>query len=205
MKIIIETTTEFKSAAIGNFLKVAVAAVSWGSNRLDIFRTGDRASDLQHNWWDGSKWNGFESFGGVFTSPIESVSWSPGPESYGKGTLSVVGRGTDSAYWIKHYDNGWTGWTSLGGTFISEPSIVSWGSGRLDLFGIGSNGALYHKYFSGGKWSADWENLGGVLISAPTSVSWGSNRLDIFALGTDDAVWHKWWSGSAWGGWERLG
>ncbi len=46
----VETT-----ASVGNFLKVAIAAVSWANNRLDIFRTGDRASDLQHNWWDGTK------------------------------------------------------------------------------------------------------------------------------------------------------
>ena len=44
-----------KVAATGNALKAAVAAVCWASNRIDIFRTGDRASDLQHNWWDGSK------------------------------------------------------------------------------------------------------------------------------------------------------
>jgi hypothetical protein len=46
---------ETSSRALGNFLKVAVAAASWSSNRLDIFRTGDRASDLQHNYWDGNK------------------------------------------------------------------------------------------------------------------------------------------------------
>ncbi|KAI9048418.1 hypothetical protein LZ554_007254 [Drepanopeziza brunnea f. sp. 'monogermtubi'] len=320
---------ETSSRALGNFLKVAVAAASWSSKRLDIFRTGDRASDLQHKYWDGNKWGGFEStrrrsyersnccsmgpesprcggmaalgvagnrkaassslhwtsaagtrtasissasvltmnaafhksgdgsrwsayesLGDIFTSPVKSVSgeaerldlfglgtdsssyhkfwdgtrWSDGWENLGgvfttplaaessgardhseARDIAVVGRGTDSALWINQRSGSWTGWQSLGGIFISEPSIVSWGPGRYDLFGIGIDGAMYHKYYANGSWSASWENLGGVLISAPTAVSWGANRLDIFALGTDDAVWHKWWDGSAWGGWERLG
>ena len=43
-------------------------AVSWGSNRLDVFVIGtDRA--LYHKWWNGSSWGpsltGYERQGGV--------------------------------------------------------------------------------------------------------------------------------------------
>ena len=36
-------------------------------------------------------------------------------------------RGTDSALWHKWWNNGWSGWESLGGTLRSDPAAVSWG------------------------------------------------------------------------------
>jgi hypothetical protein len=30
-----------------------IAGVAWGPDRLDLFRTGNANSDLQHLWWNG--------------------------------------------------------------------------------------------------------------------------------------------------------
>jgi 3D (Asp-Asp-Asp) domain-containing protein len=68
-------------------------AVSWGSNRIDIFVKGtDNA--LWHKWWDGSRWGGWESLGGVLTSAPGAVSW-------GSNRIDVFARGTDNALWHK--------------------------------------------------------------------------------------------------------
>lgn len=40
--------------ATGSILTAVIAAVAWGPNRLDVFRTGTVNRDLQHLWWDGS-------------------------------------------------------------------------------------------------------------------------------------------------------
>ncbi|EKD12963.1 sialidase [Drepanopeziza brunnea f. sp. 'multigermtubi' MB_m1] len=223
----------------GGIFESPVDVCSWDHNRLDFFGLGTKNAAF-HKSWEGSRvsssltlsslalepqllaqsctdistsssqCSAYEPLGGIFTSPVKSVSWEPerldlfAAKSSGPRDLAVVGRGTDSASWINQWSGSWTEWQSLGGNFISEPSIVSWGRGRYDLFGIGIDGAMYHRYYANGSWSASWENLGGVLVSAPTAVSWGANRHDIFALRTDDAVWHNWWDGPAWGGWERL-
>jgi hypothetical protein len=105
----------------------------------------------------------------------------------------------DGACWHKWFDNGWSGWESLGGQFQSGISAASWGASRLDLFGQGMDGACWHKWFDNG-WS-DWESLGGGFTSGIGSVSWGPGRLDLFGRGTDSACWHAWYDGG-WSSWD---
>jgi Repeat of unknown function (DUF346) len=77
----------------------APAAVSWGSNRLDVFAQGTDKS-LQHWWWDGSSW-GSESLGGALVSAPAAVSW-------GSGRLDVFAQGTDKSLQHWWWDGG--GW-----------------------------------------------------------------------------------------------
>jgi outer membrane protein assembly factor BamB len=186
---------------------------SWGLNRLDIFGIGmDGAA--YHKAWNGAAWlpspTGWDSLGGVFTSPPTAVAW-------GLNRLDIFGIGLDGGMYHKAWDGtAWrpspTGWDSLGGVFSSPPAVASWGYNRLDLFGIGLNGAMYHKAWNGTAWlpsPTGWESLGGVFSSPPAVVSWGLNRLDIFGLGLDGAMYHKAWNGTAWlpspTGWDSLG
>ena len=173
----------------------AVAAESWGANRIDTFIRGqDKA--LWHKWWDGS-WSGWESLGGILTSGPASASWGP-------NRLDVFVRGTNAALWHKSWAGaGWSAWQSLGGVLTSDPGAVSWGPNRIDVFVRGTNQALWHKWWTGAAWSG-WESLGGTLTSGPAVSSWSANRLDVFVRGTDNALWHKWWDG-AWHNWESLG
>jgi hypothetical protein len=114
----------------------------------------------------------------------------PGAVSWGSGRIDVFVVGADSALWHKWFQNGWSGWESLGGTLISAPAASSWAPGRLDIFAAGTDSAMWHKWFQNG-WSG-WESLGGLLTSEPAAVSWGPNRIDSFVMGTDSALWHKW-------------
>ena len=52
--------------------------------------------------------------------------------------------------WHKWYENGWSGWESLGGVLVSAPAAVSWGPNRIDCFAAGTDSALWHKW-----WAAD--------------------------------------------------
>jgi hypothetical protein len=153
------------------------AAVSWGSNRLDIFGVGvdtrlenPPKNTMFHKWWDptwtapdGTHWGpsrtDWQPLGGTFNSPPAAVSWGP-------NRLDIFGVGVDNIMRHKWWDG--TSW---------KPSPT------------------------------DWVSLGDTkFISPPAAVSWGPNRLDIFSLDVDNVVRHNWsWDGTNWGGWEPLG
>ncbi len=185
-------------------------AVSWGSNRLDIFGVGTDGA-MFHKTWDGSGWRpsvtGWERQGGAFTSPPAVVAW-------GANRLDVFGLGTDGSMFHKAWDgDAWqpslAGWEPQGGVFTSPPSVVSWGPGRLDVFGLNLDHAVSHKAFDGNGWQSEWEDLGGVFGSPPVAVSWDTDRLDIFGLTTDGSMLHRAWDGNSWQPpsdvWENLG
>ena len=103
-------------------LSIAVAAVAWGPNRLDIFGLGTN-NEMYHQWWDGSAWGpsqtGWEAHGGVFHSPPAVVSW-------GSNRIDIFGLGTDNAMYHQWWDGKeWgpsiTGWEAHGGVFDNSP------------------------------------------------------------------------------------
>jgi hypothetical protein len=135
----------------------------------------------------------------------------------GKNRLDVVGLGEDGAMHHKVWDgSAWrpslVDWESLGGAFISPPSVIAWRQSRLEIFALGQDRAVYHKTWDGKAWRPsplEWERLGGNFDRPPSVAACGRNRLDIFALGQDGAVFHKTWDGKAWRPslleWESLG
>jgi hypothetical protein len=183
--------------SLGGVITSPPTAVSWGSDRLDLFANGTDSA-LWHRWWDGRAWGGWESLGGKLTSPPSAVCW-------GANRIDVFALGTDRALWHRWWDGrAWGGWESLGGRLTSPPVAVSWGPNRIDVFANGTDNALWHRWWDGRAWGG-WESLGGILTTPPTAVCWGANRIDVFGRGTDNALWHRWWDGRAWGGWESLG
>ncbi len=179
--------------------RVAIAAASWGPNRLDIFGLNTNNA-VQHKWWNGS-WGpsqtGWESLGGILNSAPIVVSWAP-------HRLDLFGLGTDNGMYHKWWDgSSWhpstTDWESLGGIFISQPVAVSWGPHRLDVFGLGTDDAMWHKWWDGSSWHPSvkgWESIGGVgaFHGQPAVAAWAPNRLDVFAVIRIGEVYHKFWT-----------
>ena len=58
--------------------RCAIAAASWGSNRLDIFGLGTD-NQMYHEAWDSNQWlpspTDWEPLGGIFHSAPAVVSW----------------------------------------------------------------------------------------------------------------------------------
>ena len=147
---------------------------------------------------DPASWGGWESLGGVLTSPPKVVTW-------GRDRLDVFAVGTDSALWHRSRDAAeWGAWESRSAARSSRRPRSSPPAPACfaDVFALGTDHALWHRWWDGAEWRG-WEPLGGVLSSPVTAASWG--RLDVFGLGEDHAVWHRWWDGAAWRGWEPLG
>jgi C1A family cysteine protease len=83
------------------------AVCAQNANSLDVFVQGtDNA--LWHKSLQGSAWSAWGSLGGVLTS-------SPAATSPANGVMDVFVRGTDNGFWERPYNNGWSGWTSVGG------------------------------------------------------------------------------------------
>ncbi|HEX2691900.1 MAG TPA: hypothetical protein VHN14_35065, partial [Kofleriaceae bacterium] len=96
------------------------AAVSWGTNRIDVFARGTD-NKMYTLSWNGSQWFGWSSLGGQFTSGPAVASW-------GSNRLDVFGRGTDSALWTNSWTGAsWSGWYRVAPNPIaSDPAAVSW-------------------------------------------------------------------------------
>jgi hypothetical protein len=157
---------------------------------------GDDAHYRINGTIDTSPWQLFANLGGVFDGQPASVSWGP-------GHLEIFIHGNDGAIWHKWWNNGWSGWESLGGDFPNgEISAISWGVGHIEVFVRGHDNAIWHKWWNNG-WFG-WESLGGSLASPPSAVTWGLGHIEVFARGFDNAIWHKWWN-NGWFGWESLG
>ena len=82
------------------------AADAQNANSLDVFIRGTD-NTLWHKSLQGSTWSTWGSLGGNLTS-------SPAATSPANGVIDVFARGTDGALWQKTYNNGWSGWTSVG-------------------------------------------------------------------------------------------
>ena len=138
-------------------------------------------------------------------APASGVMSGVDATSWGSGRIDMVARGGDNAVWHRAFSSGaWSGWQSLGGYGLNDPSIVSWGPGRLDAFVRGGDNQLWHKWYTG-TWSG-WGPLGappGGLVNSIDVTSWAPGRIDIVTRGADNAVWHKWWD-NGWSGWESL-
>jgi hypothetical protein len=133
---------------------------------------------------------------------ISASSWAP-------NRLDVFGLGNEFGMYHKAWNgSSWnSNWDSLGGRFVSSPTVASWGPNRLEVFGVGLDGSVYHQFWNGSSWGPAWATLGGKLVSPPTVVSWGPGRLDVFGMGLDGAYYHRSWNGSSWEPalWENLG
>ena len=174
---------------LGGTLTSAPTAVSWGSDRLDVFAKGtDNA--LWHKWWGGGPWSGWESLGGDLVSNSAPSSplggFGPVVTSWAPGRLDVFARGTDSQLWHRFYAGGWSSWEPLGGVLASSPGGVSWGPNRIDVFcrGTDTAGAVWHKWWDGATWNG-WESLsaGGTISQGPAATSRGPGDLEVYVLG----------------------
>jgi Papain family cysteine protease/Repeat of unknown function (DUF346) len=172
------------------------SAVSWGLNRIDVVVRG-MDSAVWHRWWDGTRWNGWESLGGIIQGAPAICSWD-------NGRLDLFAIGINHQLMHKWYQGGWSAWENLSGVLASAPAAVSWGPNRIDVFARGMDQTMRYLWWDGSGWHG-WENLGGPFSSSPAVSCRDVNRLDVFARGENMHLKHKWWNGSEWSGWEDLG
>jgi hypothetical protein len=185
-------------------LDSAPSCASWGTSRsirLSCFAVINGSGALQHIWYNGESWSGWQNLGGVLTSAPGAVSWNA-------GVVSAFVRGADMRMYQRYYDGrSWSAWIRHDGELTSAPSCASWAETRVDCVVRGNGNNLYHKTWESGpgKGWGGWNNLGGGVNSAPSIVDWGVNRLSVFYRGDNGMMMHRYWDGTRWVGPEDLG
>lgn len=104
----------------GPFVKMP-KVTSWGPGRLDFWAI-DEEGKLNHLYWDGSQYQGWETLGGSFSHVPQVVHWNA-------TKIDIVGK-EGSTYRLKSFDGSeWhpskDGWYDLASDFESEPSVVA--------------------------------------------------------------------------------
>ena len=179
-----------KPAAAGLYVP---AAVSWGTNRIDVFAPSQEKGVLMHKWWDGSSWSEWEELGRPAAgrlANVAAVSWG----FKRIDVFSVTGINTNVLVHKWWDGSSWSNWEELGttgGRMPWRPAVVSWGAKRIDVFTLGQNDFLVHKWWDG-SWS-NWEDTRAGIAGDLIAVSWGANRIDVFWI-QNYAIQHQWWS-----------
>ncbi|EMC96273.1 hypothetical protein BAUCODRAFT_24080 [Baudoinia panamericana UAMH 10762] len=158
---------------------VSVSAASWGSGRLDIVGMTKNGSYL-HMYYDGSNFQGWETFGGNFSSAPYIIAPWKGQQRFDVFGLSSNGTLVHNYFDGSNYKPGYAQWEALPGPvkMTSAPVASSWGASDLDAWAVGEDGQLYHTYWRGSDYDG-FEFLGGNFTSTPRVVHWGANRTDI--------------------------
>lgn len=213
----------------GNTYFGSVDAVSWGTNRIDVFGM-DYNNIIWHKAWNGTSWGSWANLGGgiccsggtEFSGGIQAVSMGSGRIDLftsRMGTCIAYNNCSGQPFKHKWLQNGtWkpsqTGWEVLDSSMFGEVQVFSPSANRIQIFSIENSetgpGPFYRKRWNGLQWvpgTDQWTPLNGSGHSVPFGVAWNSTRLDVFARGGDYAIWHNSSSDSGvnWAGWSTLG
>jgi hypothetical protein len=151
-------------------------AVSWGTNRIDVFVRGtDNNVHINSSDDAGANWYGWASLGrgGApidLNSAVSAVAWGPNRlDLFTTEYFTVYYKAWTGTNWWPSQTGGWE---NLGNMIVEgnyPPLPVSWGPSRIDLFKyekINSTSplkCLYHKWTNGNGWgpsNTGWECLG---------------------------------------------
>lgn len=127
---------------LGGGLVGTPAAVSWGSNRFDVFSIAP----------DYRMWQKTYDYGWKEWTQMPDGKFKPtgvGAASPKHNSITVFGTGMDDAIYKYTFQNGkWGAAEGVGGLIRSSPSAVSTSSTRIDVFGVGrSDARVYRSYW----------------------------------------------------------
>jgi hypothetical protein len=153
-------------------------AVSWGTNRVDVFVRGSDDNIWIDSTGDaGTNWTGWNVLGRGATNGTP-IATAPSAVAWGANRLDIFMREDGTVYHKAWTGTSWWpnqigGWDNIGSMQIGildiPPLPVSWGPNRIDLFKYENNTGtftktLYHKWSNDGiNWGPSqttWESLG---------------------------------------------
>jgi len=149
------------------------------------------------------------------TTPVGTPASGPVVRN-ADGRLVIAARGNNNALLVNFETapnaGTWAGWTSLGGSFTTEPVIIRSSDGRLTIFAVATDGNVYAKSQTT-PGSTSWRvyvNVGGGKVLVAASLTYALNadgRIQIFARGNNKAIWtaaQTTVGGQAWSAWTDL-
>jgi len=158
------------------------SAVSWGSNRIDVFTLGADYA-VWHNAWNGSAWSSWHSLGGMFTGRPTAVSAA-------LNQIDVFA--VDANHTLQHKTwNGstWGDWTSMELQSYSTVKACSSALNQVNVFALGNNSSCWYRGWNGFSWTP-WVLLGGLQFeTAMDAVCFSPTSIQVFGLGFDSAAY----------------
>jgi hypothetical protein len=209
--------TNFSSLSIfGNFQSYTPTALSWGLQRMDVFRVGRDDYELSHQYCEDT---GFltepESLGGYVTSRPVAVNAT-------RGRIDVFARGGDSGLWWLPFHGGaagtWGNWTGISHSddvaipiVHGEPFAIVHDE-FIRLFTWSDDRNLLHKkmmWEDDNKWEPEvgMNHVANGLVGPPSVMQYLPRRLKIFAYIKGDVLGYMTWdyTTDTWRGWQSLG
>ena len=196
---------------------VAVTAVSWGRNRIDVYVGPFADGSLGHKYFDGSGWFpsvNYENIGGSLKGPPLAISWGPN-----RNDVFAVGR--DNQLWHKSLDGSTWGpslseWQNLGGNLSSNYPLaaVSRSADHLDVFGVREEGdggkSLWRKSRNGASWKPSalgFEHIPGSFSTAPSVASRVPSGVSLYIVDLQHNLRYQWWDVQTekWSPWSTIG
>lgn len=121
------------------------------------------------------------------------------------GTLNVFTVGGDHQVYQQYWNgSSWSGYSSIGGSFLSNPAVII-NTGALNIFERGVDNQIYTEYNGGNGWSG-WSSLGSHQMKGNPTVMFYGTSMNVFALDTNNVPYEDTWtSANGWTGWTSLG
>jgi hypothetical protein len=209
--------SNFTSLSVaGNFESYTPTALSWGSQRIDVFMVGRDDHELYHQYYEDTGFMDLpESLGGYVTSRPVAVNTS-------RSRIDLFARGGDSGLWWLPFDGGyagiWGNWTGISHNDDASTPVIRGEpfailhDDVISVFAWSDEGNLLHKKM---KWEDDnkWQPEMGMnhvangLIGPPSVMQYLPGRLEIFAHIEGNLLGYMTWdyTTDTWSGWQSLG
>jgi len=203
--------------SVGTTPKVGAAAVAPGHDHVAYVSAinNDGTITIQEynhdEKGDGDTWTGLPSNRGFteyvyFASKMTNPSITPASISF-NGALNVFTVGGDNQVYQTYWNgSSWSGFSSIGGSFVSNPAVII-NVGALNIFERGPDNQIYTEYNGGNGWSGWSSSLGRHQMKGNPAVIHYGSEMDVFALDTNNVPYKATWNSTIdWGsGWTSMG
>ena len=190
--------------SIGGQIDDAPSAVAWGPNRIDVVARVFQANRLQHCWWDGVTWSGWQTLmdGWALGSPCLVTRDIGQLELYYTDDMAqLVVR--------KFIGNAWSAPVRVAQSTEFNLTAFSFGPQHVEVLHTTAAGALERLYGEGTRAGDDPANApnapGGKFVSPPGSAASAATTIHCVARGSNGNVQHIVYDDGFWGNWENLG
>jgi len=174
------------------------AAVSWGSNRIDLFAVWND-KHLSHLAWDGSSWQTkWDDLGGAINDAPAAASWKKmRADVFIRTTDNNISRRYWEEYHVGYQGTSWEDWHGLGPNLMSAPTAAASALGRIDCFGADKDGHLMHMLYDGRN-DSPWAKVDDALkikdAPAAASAVTADGRVDVFVCDADGHLKKRWFN-----------
>jgi hypothetical protein len=185
------------------------AVVDPATGSLDVFGVGTGDGTVWGDTWTASGgWAAWQNMSGVLDAKPLSAQYDPAT-----GDIEVYGLSTKGVVEEDYSSNGttWSGWKSLGGTFVGAPSAVfNPLDNSVDVWEVGTAGTTFvDSWHPASGWSG-WQNKSGLLSPNGLDAVYDPvhRTMQVYGVGTENGtVWGGSYTdavGSSFSGWKNM-